>query len=157
MPQIVSNFVEVFVYRIDAERLPEYLLLKRSENVTLPNIWQVITGTIDENEKAFETALRELNEEAGLEPVNFFASPFVNNFYRHDTDSIYLAPIFIAEVDNGDVKISNEHSKFKWCNKDEAVDLIYWYNQKEHLINIDKHLTDKELFLTISETKRIKL
>lgn len=156
MPKIVSNFVEVFAFKL-VNGSPEYLLLKRAANITLPNIWQVITATIDNDEKAYETAIREVTEETGLTLLNLYSAPFVNSFYRHDTDLVYIAPLFIAEVSNGDVILSEEHTQFCWCDLNGAEELLYWYNQKENLKLIHLHITEGKLFNTLEETKKIKL
>ncbi|KAA0210846.1 MAG: NUDIX domain-containing protein [Ignavibacteriaceae bacterium] len=156
MSGIVSNFVEVFLFRY-FEGKPKYLLLKRSEKVSTPNIWQVLTATINTGETAFQTAIREIGEETGLKVINLYSAPFVSSFYRQDTDSVHIAPIFIAEVSDGSVVISDEHTECKWCNLDEAINLLYWFNQIENLKLTDIHLKEEKYFKTLTETKKIKL
>ncbi|MBN8636611.1 MAG: hypothetical protein J0M07_14880 [Anaerolineae bacterium] len=46
-------------------------------------------------------------------------------------DSINLIPVFIAEVDSDDVKISYEHSAFEWLSFEDAFGRIHWENQTE--------------------------
>ena len=41
----------------------KYLLLKRSPDKVYPNIWQCVTGKIEGDEKAYQTAIREVKEE----------------------------------------------------------------------------------------------
>ena len=44
------------------------LILKRSDKVsTYRGLWAVITGYIEENEKPFETAIKEIREETGID------------------------------------------------------------------------------------------
>ena len=63
MPIVLSTMVEVCVFRFSADH-PEYLLLKRApEEPLYPNIWQMVTGSVEAGETAVVAALRELEEE----------------------------------------------------------------------------------------------
>ncbi len=49
---IISNLVEVHIFR-EADSGIEFLLLKRAEDQIYPTVWQMVSGKIKENEKAF--------------------------------------------------------------------------------------------------------
>ena len=98
MPQIVSDIVEVVLFRFH-RNVPVYLLLRRSITEMLyPGSWQIVTGTVHEPETALQAALRETLEETGLVPERFWALPFTGSFYDHATDRVRIAPFFLGQV-----------------------------------------------------------
>lgn len=151
MPEIVSKYIECVIYRVINGEY-QFLCLKRNSTAKVhPGIWQIVTAKIDEGEKAFETAKREVTEESGLKPVKFFAAPSFNSFYDYQRDSINLIPVFIAEVNPKDeVKISYEHSEYEWLSYEDAFKRLHWGNQKERLEEIYKYLTSQELYKTLT-------
>lgn len=149
--QVVSHLIEAHIFRFVNDDL-EFLLLKRSENEKYPNIWQMVTGSIDEGEKAFQTALREIKEETGLTPQRFWVAPQVNSFYSAERDEICLIPVFAAIVNPKlEVKISAEHSEFKWLNKNETKNHLAWKGQRNAVDTIQEYFTEKNSFLKFVE------
>ncbi len=141
---IVSTLIEAHIVRVVESEL-EFLLLKRAANELYPNIWQMVTGSIDKNEKAYQTALREIKEETGLFPKQFWIVPNVNSFYSSTKDEICMLPVFAALVnENCKVQISDEHSDFKWLNKEEAKKLLAWPGQRNSVDIIYEYFTNKQ-------------
>ena len=71
MAKIITNLIEAHIFRKTKNGI-ELLLLKRSETEIYPGLWQMVSGKIQVNEKAYQTALREIKEETGLEfLINF--------------------------------------------------------------------------------------
>lgn len=153
MSDIVSKYIECYVYRHE-EGTIKYLLLKRSpEKQPYPGIWQIVTGRIEKGEKAFETAGREVFEETGIEASSIYVLPEIGGFYTAHTDCLHLIPLFIAESDTDVVKMSEEHTEFGWFGFGEARKKIHWMNQKRHLDTINEMLTDINLKKTLVEIK----
>jgi dATP pyrophosphohydrolase len=151
MPQIVTNYIELHICRKSSDGY-KFLLLKRSEkNKIYPGIWQMITGTIESHEHTKDTLLRELEEETGLVPSKIYCIPKINTFYLAIADKICMSPVFLAIVDSSNVKISAEHTEYKWADFDEASKLIHWPNQVESLEIIKKYLDDKDLLSKLVE------
>jgi dihydroneopterin triphosphate diphosphatase len=147
---IVSNLIEAHIFRITDTEI-EFLLLKRAEGEKYPGVWQMVTGSI-ENEKAFETALREIKEETSLIPDKLWVVPKVNMFYSSEQDYVCLVPVFAAMVsESSEVIISEEHSEYKWVGKLEAQSLLSWQGQKESVETIYEYLSDKKSFLKFAE------
>ncbi|MCX7984262.1 MAG: NUDIX domain-containing protein [Bacteroidetes bacterium] len=139
MPNIASELVEVYVFRV-RNTLREYLLLQRSHNDELyPGIWQVVTGTLQENETALECALRELREETGYKTFKcLWNVPIVNSFYDAKKDAVQLVPIFAIEIHDGtEPMLSPEHKTYRWETFKKTISLLAWPTQRwgVHIVN----------------------
>ena len=113
--------------------------------------FELRTGSI-ENEDAHQTALREINEETGLTPIQFWVVPNINSFYSPERDVIVMIPVFAVLV-NGKQKviISDEHSEFKWVKKEEAIKLLAWPGQRQSVEIIYEYFTNQQSFLKFVE------
>ncbi len=131
----------------------KFLIMKRSETEVYPGVWQMVSGTIDGDEKAYETALREIKEEADLEPDEFYIVPFVNSFYSARWNKVCMIPVFAGYVENPNVKISNEHSEFKWVDMDEALKMLAWEGQRTSVKLINEYFSEKNNILQFSRIK----
>lgn len=148
---IVSNLIEAHILRIRNNN-PEFLLLKRSPNEYYPNLWQMVTGKIKENETAYNAAIREIKEETDLIPEKFWVAPTVNSFYSPDKDYICLIPVFAAKVSgNFEVKISEEHTEYKWVKPEEAKLLLAWSGQRKSVDVIVDYILNRNSFLNFIE------
>lgn len=151
MPQIVTNYIELHICRRTDDGF-EFLLLKRADDAKIyPGIWQMITGTIESHEHTKDTLLRELEEETGLKPEKIYSIPRVNTFYLAIADKICMSPVFLTIVNDKNVRISDEHSEYKWTTIDEAKKLIHWPNQVDSLELIVRYLNDESLFEKLVE------
>ncbi|MHB8633769.1 MAG: NUDIX hydrolase [Thermoplasmatota archaeon] len=133
MPEICARFVDCHVFR----RTPageQWLVLKRAPHILLGGTWQMVSGTIEPGEKAYEAAIRELREETGLHPHHFYQASYVNRFYLAATDQVILTPVFAAEVP-GDARValSDEHTEYAWVPFREARGRYPWPGQREAL------------------------
>jgi dATP pyrophosphohydrolase len=132
----------------------EYLMLKRSKTEVYPGLWQMITGAVDQGEKALAAALREINEETGLVPKKFYTVPYVNSFFNPKRNHICMVPVFLAQADEmSQVKISHEHSEYKWVRFEEGIKMLSWQGQRIAMQTINEFLTDKNCVLKFEEIK----
>ena len=131
MPRIDFKLVEVVVFRIRTN--PEFLVLRRSDDDEIyPGLWQLVSGGIEKDEKAFEAAHREVIEETGIEPDSMYNTPLTNVFYFYTSDTVNVSPVFAALAGkDAQVKLSQEHSEYKWLNLDEAISLLVWPGQRD--------------------------
>lgn len=147
------SLIEAHIFRTNGNDL-EFLLLKRADYERYPGIWQMVTGSVNENEKAFAAALREIKEETGLVPEKFWIVPNVNSFYSPERDTVIMIPVFAAQVNvNSDVIISSEHSEFKWVSKDDAKKLLAWNGQRTSVDTIYQYFTSEKSTLFFNEIK----
>ncbi len=150
---IISQMIEAHIFR-EANDGIEFLLLKRSEKEIYPGLWQMVNGKIKEGERAYQTALREIKEESGIVPEKLWVVPKVDSFYSHENDNIILLPVFAARFSFfSKVKISNEHSEFKWVNPDEAKKLLAWDGQRQSIDLIHNYFKKEISFLNLVEVK----
>ncbi len=147
-----SLFVEAHIIR-KIENDIEFLLLKRSPEENYPNLWQMVTGRIDDGEKIYETAVREIKEETGLSPQKLWVVPNVNSFYSPQRDKVFSVPVFAALVDSREVILSEEHSEFQWLKKDEAKPLLAWPGQRMSVDIIHEYFHHEQLFFELVEIK----
>src|SRR5512135_1219534 len=134
MASVVSNMVEVCVFRFRGDR-GEVLLLRRAKGEALyPGIWQLVTGGVQEGETSLQAARRELREETGLEPVKFWVAPSTSSFYDPLQDAIVVIPLFAAQVGVGaEPVLSGEHDMYEWREFGEAARRLVWPGQREGL------------------------
>ena len=142
MPDIISNLIELYVFKKIHDE-PKYLLLKRATDVVFPNIWQMISGTIENNEKAYETAFRELKEETGINANSLYKVPKVSEFYYIEQDTINLVPIFLAELNEDKITLSKEHAEYSWFDFVDAYQKLQWITWKDNLELINNIFKDK--------------
>jgi dihydroneopterin triphosphate diphosphatase len=129
--QVTTGSISTYVFTMLHGR-PAFLLLYRAPHLMLGNTWQAVHGRIDENEKAYDAARREMIEETGLEPERFFKTDYVESFYSQDTDGIHLVPAFAGFVTGAPgATLSEEHTAYEWCPLDEAVDRFIWPSQRQ--------------------------
>lgn len=149
--KIKTNLIEAHIFR-ETEKSIEFLLMKRSEEEIYPGLWQMVSGKIKNGEPAFKAALREILEETGLKPERFWTVPNVNSFYSPEGDYISMLPVFAAKVSDGsDVKISSEHSDYRWENPETAKKLLAWPGQRRSVDVIVEYFTREKSFLKFVE------
>ena len=130
MANIKVRVVDCYVYRQTDKGL-KFLILKRNEKKLYEHLWQGVAGKIEKDEEAWQTAIRELKEETGLDPVKIFVADHVSQFYEKHGDRVNLVPVFGIEVDSKNVILSDEHIEYKWVDFKEAFDTLVWNGQKK--------------------------
>jgi dihydroneopterin triphosphate diphosphatase len=132
VPEIAVRVVDVYPYRLVAGAA-EFLLLRRAPGRIYAGQWRMVGGKIGPGEPAWKAAVREIQEEAGLKPVLFWALPSVNAFYEWDADRVNMAPAFAAQLDSDPVP-DDEHDAFRWLAPAEAASLLMWPEQRRLLM-----------------------
>lgn len=117
------------------------LLLKKNSK---RDLWQSVTGSIELGEDPYDTALRELQEETG---INKQRSDLIFDDLSHKfmiysewidryKESTYSNKEYIFSLklnDEVSVKLSREHSSYKWVDLNEAIHLVFSWTNKAAL------------------------
>jgi dATP pyrophosphohydrolase len=152
--KIISNMIEAHIFSKKGESI-EFLLLKRGEKEIFAGLWQMVTGKIRKNEKAYKAALREIKEETGLKPERFWVVPNVNLFYSHEKNYISLLPVFAAEVKaDSIIRLCKEHCDYKWFTPQEAKKNLAWVGQRKSVDIIYEYFTKELSFLNFVKIKQ---
>lgn len=134
--------VSVVVIRHSGDR-HEVLLLRR--NHTLVGEWCQIAGGIENNETAWQAAVREVQEETGLNCRELYSGDICEQFYEADRNAISMLPVFVGFVDADDpVTINDEHSDFRWVTFEEALTMIPFAGQRNVLRHVEAEFVRRE-------------
>jgi len=101
------------------------LILRRSRMVkTYKGLWGGVAGYIEENEKPYETALKEIREEVGIEKKNAALireiEPFeFDDFHDERKYDWFIHPFLFKIKVVEKLKIDWEHSEYKWIDPSE--------------------------------------
>ena len=103
----------------------DLLILKRSNMVrTYKGLWGGVAGYIEENEEPYETALKEIREEAGLEKedvtlVKQLEIVKFTDFYEGVRYDWEVFPFLFKTGKKGKIHIDWEHSEYRWITPTE--------------------------------------
>lgn len=95
--------------------------------------WDFPKGNIEKGENEEETVKREVKEETGISNLNLVSGfkEKVNYFYRKDGETVFKEVIFyLANTEEGDVKISFEHIGYEWADYQTAIKRLKSNSQK---------------------------
>ncbi|MDF1498129.1 MAG: NUDIX hydrolase [Patescibacteria group bacterium] len=98
------------------------LILQRHKNENIfPNMWELPSGKREPLEDSYNSLLREMKEETGLEveiimPCSIFDYQIENEQEIRDSTQINF---LLKPTGSVKIKLSNEHQKFAWINCSE--------------------------------------
>lgn len=117
------------------------LLLKKNSK---RDLWQSVTGSIELGEDPYDTALRELQEETGInkQKSDLIFDDLSHKFMIYSEwidrykESTYSNKEYIFSLklnDEVSVNLSKEHSSYKWVDLNEAIHLVFSWTNKAAL------------------------
>lgn len=117
------------------------LLLKKNSK---RDLWQSVTGSMELGEDPYDTALRELQEETGInkQKSDLIFDDLSHKFMIYSEwidrykESTYSNKEYIFSLklnDEVSVKLSREHSSYKWVDLNEAIHLVFSWTNKAAL------------------------
>ena len=140
----------VFLYRKNKNNEYEYCIFNRKKM----QIWQAISGGVEDDESLIETVKREVLEETGIDVNDIFelssvsSIPVVNVTGRFSWgNDVYVVTehSFGVFTENGDIKLSNEHKQYEWVTYDEAYKKLQFDSNKTALWELNERLLKSDL------------
>ena len=120
----------------------EFLLLKTSNKDPQFHkiFWYVVTGFCEKEDKnRVETVKREVKEETNL---NVIETIYLNKTFTYESlGSNCKEYVYLSKVKKDKIILNEEHIDYKWCNFNEFINLIYWFESKEDLILLLKKIS----------------
>jgi dihydroneopterin triphosphate diphosphatase len=153
------DMITVFVVRPDeGGQSHEILQLRRAADDYMGGTWQVVRGGMEPGETPVAAALRELREETGLVPREFYRLGSVESFYTETDDTLWHAIGFCAVVDRQQpVQLNHEHDAFRWIPRAQAADHLMWASERQALADLCHDILDNgpgKVFLQVKAPDR---
>lgn len=132
---MIKNYVQkilTFIVKDD-----KFLLLKGSDEDPQfhESFWYVVTGSVEKEDKCLEdTVRRELKEETNLDLIKISKLPLI--FEYESLGKTCVEHAFISYVKEDNIILNEESIDYKWCDIDEFIKLIKWYDNKDKLYKI---------------------
>ena len=121
----------------------EFLMLRRSPGEFMAGAWSVVRGTSEAGETAWGAALRELREETGLVPREFYQLDTVDVFYLAKGDTIWHCPAFCALVGrDAEVSLNPEHDAVRWVPRPRIEAEVLWPGERVQLAELCRTILD---------------
>jgi 8-oxo-dGTP pyrophosphatase MutT (NUDIX family) len=122
------------------------LLLKRNPKADFsPGIWEEITGRINQFEEPYKGLRREVMEEAGIK-IEIVKPLTIFHLFRgaEKPENELVGIIFWCKAKKTDVRISGEHTDYRWLKPEEALKLVKHPGVKN---DIETYIKEKGLNL----------
>ena len=120
------------------------VLVLRRRGSTQEGQWCQVAGHIEDQEPAWQTALREAREETGLALTSLWSANTCEHFYEAHRNRLTLVPVFIGwAADNAEVVLNHEHDDYRWATFAEAATLLPFPGQRELLGWIQRHFIEQ--------------
>lgn len=148
---IKEKAVGVILYYMEKNH-PRFLLLKYKRWQTH---WDFVKGHVEKGEKTEDAAKREVFEETNLKNIKLipkFKETIEYSYHKHHKNKkskkvrkkvVY----FLAEVPkekSRNVKLSEEHQKFKWTSYNQAKKLLKFPQQQKLLDKVNSFITQNK-------------
>ena len=121
-------------------QLGQVLVMQRNDD---PEFWQSVTGTLEQGEKPFDTAIREVLEETGIDIVQsgyqLIDCQKINTYEIRDRWKHRYPPntpfntehVFAVEVANNQSVRLTEHSAYFWLDKSASMEKVWSDTNRE--------------------------
>lgn len=121
----------------------EFLIVKSLSN----GHWGFPKGHVEPGESEKDTALREIEEETGLEKVILYENLKMKDSYFLSDNSLKQVIFFIVKALSFDVNIQlDEIEEFMWCDFDKCINTLDFDNTKD-VLKKAKNMIETELKL----------
>lgn len=138
MPRVVSDIIDVYVFRRLNARV-QFLLLQRKAAVPMGNTWQAFHTQVHAGEMTKRAIGRAVEEMVGLRVSDMWSADFINQFYDDGRDATVLSPVFAVNVSpQSPVRLGPEFRDAAWFDRDEATARLAFTGQRWAVRHIDE-------------------
>ncbi|MUK49956.1 NUDIX hydrolase [Aliivibrio fischeri] len=128
----------VALSKIDGEI--KMLLMKRVKG----GFWCHVAGSIEQGETGIDAIVREFKEETQIDVLNLYNAQYLEQFYEASVNVIQLIPVFVVMCPpQQEVVLNEEHTEYKWCSLEEALELAPFPNQHAVFKHVWSYLVEK--------------
>lgn len=125
------DMITVFVTR-QVEGGWQVLMLRRAPGKYMGGTWAIVRGGMEAGETAVQSALRELREETGQHPMEFYRCGSIEAFYIAETDTLHHGIAFVAILPaDVQVTLNDEHDDFRWLPLAEYQAQTMWASERQ--------------------------
>lgn len=134
--------VLIIPYKIEND-IPLFCVFRRAD----AGWWQFIAGGGEDNETPLEAAQRETFEESGIVTDELYQ--LTSSFYvpanciseKHRKNwpmDTYVLPeyCFAFQIIDDEIKISHEHTEYRWVSYENAINILHWETNKTALYEL---------------------
>ena len=145
--QLEANVFNVWTFR----RTPtgvEYLLLYTSQRkadrwFNGGRFWQIPSNLFGATERVTD-GISRLMSRFGVALSGIWAAEHVYTIYNRRFEAMQIISVFAAEAANHEVTLDpEEHSEYRWCGYDEAMQLVAYRGLKEGLASSREYITGR--------------
>lgn len=149
------------ILKVDQERIKSVLIIQRSPDDHYPGIWEFPRGRCDKGDKKklIECLKREVKEETGLDII---VLKYINHYEyianKGKRKSIQYNYLCKMKTPNQKVKLSKEHSDYRWVQSFGEIELMVPFEMKKtiaQVLNIDEAIVNySNINQVIEETQK---
>lgn len=111
--------------------------------------WEFPKGGVEGSEELQQTALREAKEELSVSDmriVDGFSTSYSYSFYWEGNPVDKTVHLYLAELFDPEVQLSDEHNNYKWLPPEEAREQVSHDGMVNALEDGLSHLEDKGVY-----------
>lgn len=117
----------------EADDVKRVLILKKTDFSAKRYRWRLLKGGVHDGETETEALQREVFEETGLKNINILSKVHSYEFVFKDVRHV-VSSYLVRASSKEPIKLQKtEVADCLWTTKENALQLLYWNNEKEPL------------------------